>query len=112
MVQKYYAVRVGVQPGIYTNWNECKKNVIGYSGAIYKSFTTEEDAIIFMNQSPIQPNNDEESEIRWRTNGDTKVTAYLPATIGISIGKIFKCSAIVTLYLGKITSLLFFVIRI
>ena len=63
MVQKYYAVRVGVQPGIYTNWNECKKNVIGYSGAIYKSFTTEEDAIIFMNQSPIQPNNDEESEM-------------------------------------------------
>ena len=25
----YYAVRIGRNPGIYTTWDECKKEVIG-----------------------------------------------------------------------------------
>lgn len=44
---KYYAVkkgREGVAPAIYTSWNECKEQVQGVSGAIYKSFSTEEEA--------------------------------------------------------------------
>ena len=36
--KKYYAVRKGLNPGIYNTWDECRKNVIGFSGAIYKSF--------------------------------------------------------------------------
>lgn len=47
---KYYAVYKGKSgaPKIYTSWDECKKDVIGFKGAIYKSFTTEEDAINFL----------------------------------------------------------------
>ena len=43
---KYYAVYKGksVIPKIYTSWDECKKDVIGFKGAIYKSFTTEKEA--------------------------------------------------------------------
>ena len=41
---KYYAVKNGKVPGIYTNWDECRKNVSGYSGAEYKSFKTEKEA--------------------------------------------------------------------
>lgn len=41
---KYYAVKVGRKPGIYTKWSECSKQVNKYPGAIYKSFSTLEDA--------------------------------------------------------------------
>ena len=37
---KYYVVRQGRQPGIYMTWEECQKQVNGFSGAIYKSFST------------------------------------------------------------------------
>lgn len=42
--QKYYVVWRGIKPGIYTSWEECKKQTIGFEGAQYKSFTTMEDA--------------------------------------------------------------------
>ena len=32
------------KPGIYHTWDECKEQVNGYSGAVYKSFTNEEEA--------------------------------------------------------------------
>ncbi len=38
--QKYYVVWQGNQPGIYTSWDECKKQVQGVQGAQYKSFDT------------------------------------------------------------------------
>lgn len=43
-VNKYYAVRKGLKTGIFTTWDECKLNVIGYPGAEYKSFPTKEAA--------------------------------------------------------------------
>lgn len=45
---KYYAVKKGRNPGIYTSWDSCLEEVKGYSGAIYKSFKTLEDANEFM----------------------------------------------------------------
>ena len=47
---KYYAVYKGKSgaPKIYTSWDECKKDVIGFKGAIYKSFTSEKDAVDFI----------------------------------------------------------------
>lgn len=41
---RYYVVRRGFRPGIYTSWSECKENVSGYKGAIHKSFRSIEDA--------------------------------------------------------------------
>ena len=46
---KYYAVRKGKTPGIYTTWAECERNVHGFPGAIYKSFKTLEEAEEFVN---------------------------------------------------------------
>ncbi|QQK07380.1 viroplasmin family protein [Miniphocaeibacter halophilus] len=40
----YYAVKKGKTPGIYFNWDDCKKQVIGFKGAIYKKFENIEDA--------------------------------------------------------------------
>lgn len=45
---KYYAVKIGKTPGIYSTWDECKIQVEGVSGAIYKSFSTLKDAEQFM----------------------------------------------------------------
>ena len=43
----YYAVRYGRKTGVYTTWSECEQQVKGFSGAIYKSFTSETDAESF-----------------------------------------------------------------
>ncbi len=48
MAGKFYAVRVGRTPGIYLSWDECKKNVDGFSGPVYKSFKTRAEAEAFM----------------------------------------------------------------
>lgn len=47
---KYYAVYKGKSgaPKIFTSWDECKKEVIGFKGAIYKSFNSEKEAIDFI----------------------------------------------------------------
>lgn len=47
---KYYAVYRGKSgaPKIFTSWDECKKEVIGFKGAIYKSFPTEQEAVNFI----------------------------------------------------------------
>ncbi len=39
MGKKYYVVKRGRKEGIYTSWDECKKQVDSFPGAIYKSFT-------------------------------------------------------------------------
>lgn len=49
--QKYYVVWVGFKPGIYESWEACKKQVIGFDGAKYKSFTSREEAADAFNQS-------------------------------------------------------------
>lgn len=41
---KYYAVRKGRQIGIYTEWEECKKQVHQFKGAEYKSFNSKVEA--------------------------------------------------------------------
>ena len=46
---KFYAVREGRIPGIYTNWPECQKQVSGYPNAAFKGFPTQEEALAFMN---------------------------------------------------------------
>lgn len=42
--QKFYVVWVGKLPGIYTKWDECKAQVLGFEGAKYKAFDTKLEA--------------------------------------------------------------------
>lgn len=44
MANKYYAVKDGREKGIFTSWEECKKQVMGYKGAVYKSFPSKAEA--------------------------------------------------------------------
>lgn len=50
---KFYAVKVGRNPGIYTVWSECEQQVKGHSGAIFKSFKTIIEAKAFMGELDI-----------------------------------------------------------
>lgn len=51
--QKYYAVKVGKVKGVFDTWNECKEQVDGYPGAVYKSFSTKGEAEAFMGDTSI-----------------------------------------------------------
>lgn len=53
----YYAVARGRVSGIYTTWEDCLKQVNGYSGAKYKKFKELNDAINYMER------NEEKDEI-------------------------------------------------
>ena len=69
---KYYAVKKGRNPGIYTSWDSCLKEVKGFSGAVYKSFKTKEDAINFM----------EDTEKKIEADKDT-VIAYVDGSFNL-----------------------------
>jgi len=53
VAKKYYAVRVGKKPGIYLTWDDCKTMTNGYPGAIFKSFTSLEEAEAFIGEQTV-----------------------------------------------------------
>ena len=56
---EYYAVAVGRKPGLYSNWDDAKAQVDGYSGCKHKKFKDRGAAIQFMRNHGIP-----DSEIR------------------------------------------------
>ena len=46
----YYAVAQGHNIGIYKTWDECKKNIDNITNPIYKKFTSEEEALKFIDE--------------------------------------------------------------
>jgi len=50
-MSKFYSVKTGKVPGIYTDWKSCEQQVKGYPHAVYKSFKTLEEAQQFINSS-------------------------------------------------------------
>lgn len=62
MAKKYYAVRKGRNTGVFETWDECKKSVSGFSGAAYKSFTSREEALDFVNGTKSVENKEEGEE--------------------------------------------------
>eukprot|EP00743_Colponemidia_sp_Colp-15_P011357 GILK01012656.1.p1 GENE.GILK01012656.1~~GILK01012656.1.p1 ORF type:complete len:311 (-),score=40.59 GILK01012656.1:86-1018(-) len=91
---KFYAVKHGRVPGIYSTWEECKAQVNGFSSALYKSFNTEQEAKSFLGngaggirhtssraRSPVRDDNLEETIPNKRRKllpPSTEVAASLP----------------------------------
>ena len=76
--KKFYAVAVGKDPGVYTNWEDTKEQIDGFSGALYKSFTSMEEATEYnkQNTSPLSPETPpEEISIPTDTLSDSQQTA-------------------------------------
>lgn len=74
MAKKFYAVKKGATPGIYTTWSECQQNVNGFPGAIYKGFSTKIEAEQFMNVGN-QESKEEESVSR--VYSESEAIAYV-----------------------------------
>lgn len=51
MAKKYYTVWEGYNIGVFSSWEECKKNISGYPTAKYKSFPTKEQAQKALNEN-------------------------------------------------------------
>mgnify|MGYP001482509203 FL=1 len=49
MAKYYYAVKNGLRTGVFNTWEECSKQVKGYSNAVYKKFSTYDEALRFVN---------------------------------------------------------------
>ena len=43
--KKFYVVWKGKNPGVYESWAECKKQIENFTGALYKSFESETNAV-------------------------------------------------------------------
>ncbi len=50
--KKFYVVWHGASPGVYTSWADCKLQINGFVGAVYKSFGTREEAEKAYGNSP------------------------------------------------------------
>lgn len=46
----FYAVAKGKTPGIFSTWPECQDQIVGFKGAVYKKFSTEEEASQFVQE--------------------------------------------------------------
>lgn len=62
MSKFYYGVKEGNMPGVYETWAECEKQVKGYPGAVYKKFSTYEEAYDFTNPNKVEKTNIKKSE--------------------------------------------------
>lgn len=85
MAKKYYAVRQGHKVGIFTTWDECKKQTHGYSGAEYKSFPTEKQAREWFDGK------DNTSDVR--NISDAEAIAYVDGSYNIH-DKRFSCGVV------------------
>jgi ribonuclease HI len=87
MGKKFYAVKKGYKTGVFATWDECKKQVSGFSGAVYKSFKTELEARAFLSNESVEPKTPEQKR---KTAGNAAVAyvdgSYLDATKEFSYG--------------------------
>lgn len=44
----YYAVKVGVKPGVYTSWSDCQKQITGFEKPVFRKFLTQAEAEKFV----------------------------------------------------------------
>lgn len=79
--KKYYAVRAGRTPGIYTNWDACKAQVDGFANASFKSFPTKEEAEAFLG------NNTKENKI------EDEALAYVDGSYNVETGE-YSCGVV------------------
>lgn len=81
---KFYAVKSGRNQGIFHSWSECEKQVKGFRGAKYKSFTSLEDAEKFIGAKTKEYIS--ESGIQEKETSTSKKSKYYAVSIGKTPG--------------------------
>lgn len=51
LAKKVYAVRAGRSTGLFYDWENCQKQVIGYPGACFKGFATDQEARAWLGEN-------------------------------------------------------------
>jgi ribonuclease HI len=87
---KYYAVKVGRTPGIYTSWSDCQIQIKGYPGAIFKSFFSKEEANLFINPLHQKEEKKEYSRVFY-TDGSFQNNLAGSSAIDVTYQKIQYC---------------------
>ena len=90
MAKKVYAVKAGRQTGIFYSWDECKKQIEGFSGAVYKSFLKLEDAQAYLSGT---------SSAKEESFDDDTAISYVDGSFRQDSGE-FSCGAVL-FYKGK-----------
>lgn len=83
--KKFYVVWQGREPGVYVSWDECKKQIDGFSAAKYKSFPSMEEAQQAFGKSA-------DSFIQRKTKATKKVSAASGTPVWKSISVDAACS--------------------
>lgn len=52
---RFYAVAAGRQPGVYTTWEEARKQITSFAGAMFKGFATQEEAEHYRTSTVVEP---------------------------------------------------------
>ena len=84
----YYVVHKGRVSGIYSSWNDCKKQVDKFDGAIFKKFTNKIDAETFLKEG-FGENKKPRSVVRKENDDKKNNTKILDETIEDETDKIF-----------------------
>lgn len=91
--KKYYAVKKGKSPGVYGTWDACKAQVDGFSGALYKSFTTQEEAAAYVGDVCCP------DETEMELPGEGEAVAYVDGSYNAATGE-YSCG-VVFMYGGE-----------
>lgn len=93
-------MKKGKTPGIYLTWDDCKVQTEGYSGAIYKSFQSMEEAEQFVRgTTSADGGNVEKSGTEAELVDEDTAAAYVDGSYNVTTGE-YSCG-VVFLYEGK-----------
>ena len=96
----WYAVKSGRKTGLFTSWDDCKLQVIGYPGASYKGFFTKEEAMEFLGDVTDKKVKALKDELRVAVYVDGSYIPTIPDTF--SFGVVFIHHGTVETYAEKI----------
>lgn len=87
--RKYYAVRVGLNPGIYDTWEDARAQVEGFAGAEHRAFTKLTEAQMYMGLPvTLEPQGDpSDEEMLARCRADGSAIAYVDGSFNSATGE-------------------------
>lgn len=87
MAKKVYAVRKGRETGLFMDWDTCRKQVDGFPGAEYKSFSDANDALAYLGLA-----SGKSDEPEFGTSTGTK--AYVDGSYDAATGR-YSCGVVI-----------------
>ena len=83
--KKFYAVYKGRKQGVFNTWDECKRQVDGFKGPVYKSFPTLEEAKHFSKTGKTLGNKEGKSGVSDKHEPELRFEDYIPKTNDIQM---------------------------